>query len=418
MLPSGDDQLLLRDYALDHSQAAFAELVGRHLDWVYSAALRMVGDPHEAQDVTQAVFVLLSQEPRKAMGKPLAGWLFQVMRYCAANSIRSRRRREKHEMKAATSAANATGNDAPEIWDELSPMLEDLMASLRARDRSVLLLRFYEKKSMVEIGESMSISEEAARKRVGVALDALRGLFRARGVAVPAAVLGTALLAETTRAAPVAVASGIGPAIVAPSSSVLGLVGAVQKILFAAKLKIGALIVLAAVVIPGGAIVVSLLKTPQAPAVAPELSVAVSPKPSKFPLAVTFQPGHADLTSGDSITITDIQGTSATIAPGNSYEVRGTYHLASQQEAVLAIFTTSMVAGGNDNGPYGHNNAPIRAGDGNFTLEFNMRIEGYPHVSFYPAGGGQSFASLYFGSGKYLYTNQPLPTSPHVDAIR
>src|SRR5579862_98760 len=101
-----DDQIL-REYANSRSESAFVELVARHADWVYSAALRSAGDPHRAQDVTQAVFLLLAQHPEKAIGKSLSGWLFNVTRYCVMNARRSERRRSKREREAGEMTAQS-----------------------------------------------------------------------------------------------------------------------------------------------------------------------------------------------------------------------------------------------------------------------------------------------------------------------
>lgn len=68
------DEQLLRRYADDGDPAAFGELVGRHIGFVYAAARRQVGgDAHLAEDVAQAVFILLARRPRKALGGPPAG---------------------------------------------------------------------------------------------------------------------------------------------------------------------------------------------------------------------------------------------------------------------------------------------------------------------------------------------------------
>jgi len=78
------------------------ELVRRHIDFVYSAALRQTHDPHLAEDVTQVVFIILGQKAGSIRrSTPLAGWLFNTTRYAALNAIRMEKRRRHHEQQAA-----------------------------------------------------------------------------------------------------------------------------------------------------------------------------------------------------------------------------------------------------------------------------------------------------------------------------
>ena len=100
------DQQLLRDYCGHRSETAFAELVRRHVDFVYSAAVRMVRDTHLAQDVTQDVFVALAKNARQLTGRPvLSGWLHRTAQNLAANVVRSDVRRRVREKEAATNTA-------------------------------------------------------------------------------------------------------------------------------------------------------------------------------------------------------------------------------------------------------------------------------------------------------------------------
>src|SRR5438046_4264975 len=96
------DPQLLRAYAESRSEAAFAELVRRHVDLVYSAALRMVRDPHLAEDVAQGAFVALAQNARQLADHPvLCGWLHRTAQNLAANIVRSDVRRRAREEEAA-----------------------------------------------------------------------------------------------------------------------------------------------------------------------------------------------------------------------------------------------------------------------------------------------------------------------------
>ena len=91
-----DDMGLLREYARGHSEEAFAALVTRHIDLVYSAALRHVGNHHQAEEITQAVFMVLARKARSlGPGTVLAGWLFRTSRLTAANYLRAEKRRAR-----------------------------------------------------------------------------------------------------------------------------------------------------------------------------------------------------------------------------------------------------------------------------------------------------------------------------------
>src|SRR6266581_6664015 len=163
-----DDWQLLQIYEKNRSEAAFAELVRRHLDWVHAVALRHVGEPHLAEDVVQSVFVLLARKARDlGPGTLLGGWLFRTTRHVAAHALRAEQRRKSREVTACTMSHDTASPDSDEIlWQRLAPHLDQAVAALSAADRSAILLRFYEKMPLRKVGERLGVSEEAAKKRV------------------------------------------------------------------------------------------------------------------------------------------------------------------------------------------------------------------------------------------------------------
>lgn len=176
------DSQLLRAYVEDRSEASFADLVLRHIDWVHSAAVRMVGDQHLAEDVTQTVFITLSCSAHRLLRRErIAPWLFEVLRRTAANAKRARYRRRLYEQLAATMKPE-TIITAPGQSDWQS-ILDELVARLRKKDRELVLMRFYEQKSLADVGRATGVSEDAARKRVERAVDRLRKMLAARGIA-------------------------------------------------------------------------------------------------------------------------------------------------------------------------------------------------------------------------------------------
>jgi RNA polymerase sigma factor (sigma-70 family) len=209
------DQQLLRDYAERHSDAAFGELVRRHIDAVYSASLRLTGEEQSARDTTQAVFIVLAEKAASLTGHPvLSGWLHTTARNQACKSIRSEARRRICEQEAATmNELLSTGPDAN--WEHIAPHLDDALGELTEADRDALMLRYFEKKSAPEMACLLGITEEAAQKRVTRAMDRLRELFSKRKVTVGTSGLVVLLSANAVHSAPVGLAAAISTVAVA-----------------------------------------------------------------------------------------------------------------------------------------------------------------------------------------------------------
>src|SRR5580765_4940463 len=177
-----DDLQLIRAYADHESDAAFEKLVDRYMNLVYSAAIRQVTDPHLAEEITQTVFIILA---RKAKTLPpriiLSGWLYRTAQYAAGDALRSLRRRQNREQEAyMQSITQDAGIEA--AWEEIAPLLDEGLADLRESDRDALILRYFENKSIKEVGEALRLRERAAQKRILRSLDKLHSFFLQRGV--------------------------------------------------------------------------------------------------------------------------------------------------------------------------------------------------------------------------------------------
>lgn len=205
-MPDVNDMALVREYADLNSEPAFAELVRRHINLVYSVALRFTGNTEDAQDVTQAVFIILAQKAAGLrQGTILTGWLYETTRFTAMKLLRTKARQQAREQEAyMQSTLNDSGTDT--VWRRLAPILEEAMARLNEKERTLLALRFFENKSGAETAALLGIQEWAAHKRTARAVEKLRVFFAKRGVVLPAAVLTAAISASSVQAAPVALA--------------------------------------------------------------------------------------------------------------------------------------------------------------------------------------------------------------------
>lgn len=235
------DQQLLSAYAQGRDDAAFAELVRRHVDAVHSTARRLLVDPHLAEDATQNAFVALARQAadvarRLERGATLSGWLHLTTRNLASNAVRTEVRRRAREREAIDMQNETSGNDAPP-WESIAPHLDPALAELGDPDRDALLLRFFERKTAREIGERLGIGEEAAQKRVSRALDRLRGVLAARGVAVASGSLAGTLAANAVQVAPASLVASTTAAVVAMPVGSIGAASGISWIMKATQLK-------------------------------------------------------------------------------------------------------------------------------------------------------------------------------------
>ncbi len=200
-----DDISLLREYVERESGDAFAALVARHVNKVYSIALRHTRNPHQAEEITQAVFVILARKARRLGSRViLSGWLCRTAQLTAVTFVRSETRRARREQEAYMQ--NPLAETESDVWPQIAPLLDAAMSGLSEADYHAVVLRFFDGKSMREVGAALGASEDAAKMRVNRAVERLRLFFTKRGIVVSAAVLTAAISANSVQAAPATLA--------------------------------------------------------------------------------------------------------------------------------------------------------------------------------------------------------------------
>ena len=297
-MPDLDDILLLRQFVQTRDQAAFATLVNRHINLVYSAAHRQVRDSHLAEDVTQTVFIILAQ---KAAGLAkthsiLSAWLLVVTRFAAMDALKLAQRRRLHEQQAAehnTMLMNKKEQSDP-IWSQIEPHLDHALSTLREQDRQAIAMRFFEDRSMRDVGVALGISEDAAKQRVFRALEKLRSMLtyqRVQAAAkqgiklrlaapIPIAALSATIASHAIQTAPPALAATVtASALAVPSATTLTVMKGVLKLMLYAILKNSA-IAAAVILLLAGSTAVVLNK----------MTVADSPKTTSVPIVPVAAP--------------------------------------------------------------------------------------------------------------------------------
>ena len=239
-MPDSNDMELLRDYRQHGSEKAFATLVERHINLVYSTALRHVGVAAQAEEITQVVFIILA---RKAAGLRtntiLESWLYETTLLTALSFRRGEWRRQLREQEAYMQSTMPEA-DENSIWNQLAPLLDDALARLARKDREAVVLRFFKEKDTREVAAALKITEAAAQKRVHRAVEKLREIFIKQGVALTATAIVGSISANSVQAAPVAMVKTISAVAVskgAATASTLTLVKGALKIMAWSKMK-------------------------------------------------------------------------------------------------------------------------------------------------------------------------------------
>ena len=219
------DAQLLREYARQGSEAAFGEIVARYTDLVYSAVLRQVGSATLAEEVAQSVFTDLARKAPSLAGRleengTIVGWLFRSSRYAVSKHLRAEHRRHNRESQAMQNfdPSSATSPD----WERVRPVLDEALADLSEEDRQAMLLRFFQNQGFQAVGAALGISDDAAQKRVGRALEKLRARLARQGITTTASLLSAVLSANAIQTAPAGLAAKLAGASLAGAAAKTG----------------------------------------------------------------------------------------------------------------------------------------------------------------------------------------------------
>jgi RNA polymerase sigma factor (sigma-70 family) len=217
---------LLQRYVLDRDEGAFRALVESQIDFVYSAARRrLAGDAHSAADVTQQVFTALArQAPKLPSNVVLPAWLYTTARHLSANWVRTEQNRRAREQAAHRFHLMNVASEPDVDWEQLRPLLDNVIDELGEKDREAVLLRFSSRRSFAQIGAVLQLSEDAARMRVERALEKLRAGLAARGVMSSSAALGGVLTQYAVTAAPAGMSSTVAAAALPGLGALAGVV--------------------------------------------------------------------------------------------------------------------------------------------------------------------------------------------------
>ena len=253
-MADSNDNELLREYVDRNSESAFAGLVQRHLNLVYSVALRQVENAGHAEEITQAVFIILARKARGLRANTiLEGWLYETTRLTALSFLRSERRRRFREHEAYMQS-NLQDTDNP-VWDQLAPLLDEAMSRLGQKDRDAVILRFFKEKSIRDVAATMQVSEAAAQRRVLRAMEKLRECFARRCVTSNAATIAKLISAHSIQAAPAGFAKVVSAVAMTKgataSTSTLTLIKGALKVMAWTKMKTVAVVGVAAILVTG-----------------------------------------------------------------------------------------------------------------------------------------------------------------------
>jgi RNA polymerase sigma factor (sigma-70 family) len=215
------DNELIKSYVEDGCERAFTEFVERHVNMVFSAAMRETrSHTGLAEEITQSVFAELARKAASLARHPaLAGWLYTCVRRMSANVLRAEERRQRRELQSQSMNELSSSDSAESSWQQIQSVLDDAMHQLNETERNAIVLRFLEERSLREVALALGLNENAAHVRVHRAVEKLRLVLARRGITSTASGLAAALAAGAVISAPSALAASVAASALAVSSA-------------------------------------------------------------------------------------------------------------------------------------------------------------------------------------------------------
>ena len=236
---------LWQRFMRDGEQSAFADLVRWHLDLVFATALRKVEDSGVVQEVAQNVFAVLARKAWQfAPDDSLPAWLHQAALLESKSWLRGEWGRRRRELTAAELGTTMHTPEEQPAFQALLPLLDDALLSLREKDRTALLLRFYENHSLRDVGAAFGVSEDTAQKRVQSALEKLAEFFKRRGFkTATVAVAAAALQSTSVSTSATLVGTVVSVALQVAPPALAGLAALLARLASLSRVKTGVLCV-------------------------------------------------------------------------------------------------------------------------------------------------------------------------------
>lgn len=186
-----DDLALLSTYGRTRDADAFAQLVGAHAGLVYGTCLRILHNPHDAEEVTQECFLELARKCGD-ISSSLPGWLHALATSRARDAIRRARVRREREQEAAWLATAGTEPD----WEQLAPRVDEVLETLPEELRLPLVLHYLQGRGQADIAQQLGVSQPTVSRRLEAGVQELRLRLSAGGPGVSLKRLSGALAAS------------------------------------------------------------------------------------------------------------------------------------------------------------------------------------------------------------------------------
>ena len=218
---SESEIILLKRFTASGDSEAFAQIITQHVSMVYSVCLRILLDKDKAADAVQDTFLQLIRKA-DSITDSLPNWLHRVAVNRAKELIRMDSLRKNRESRYIANHNDIGTNDEKAIWNEISGYIDEELEILDDQTREVIILRFFEGLSTIDIAGKCNISQPTVSRRIDSGIELLRQKLKSRGVIVPAALFITLLTDNVVTAAPALVMKELGKLAIAGSKASIG----------------------------------------------------------------------------------------------------------------------------------------------------------------------------------------------------